>query len=129
MPHWLNIFWHWFEIKSGTQPLVPNPYYNFWSGSGSDIGELAIAGTLFGGFAGLYRHHNCHEKRCLRLAKHEYEFENGIKYKVCHVHHPAVDHTNLPTAADFAAHHAARSAPIPKAQARDAGGRFKREAK
>lgn len=38
-------------------------WYNFWSGSGSDIGELAIVGALL-------RHVNCHESGCWRLGHH-----------------------------------------------------------
>lgn len=38
-------------------------WYNFWSGFGSDIGELAIV-------AALYRHVNCSTKGCWRLGHH-----------------------------------------------------------
>ena len=50
-----------------------NKMYNFWSGFGSDIGELAIVGAL-------YRHVNCHEKGCWRLGHNV----NGTI--VCHQH-------------------------------------------
>ena len=53
------------------------------------------------------RHLNCHEKRCWRLGKHEYDY-NGTKYKVCAKHHPAMDHKKPLRAADLAAHHAAK---------------------
>jgi hypothetical protein len=36
-----------------------NKVYNFWSGLGSDLGELTIASTL-------YRHVNCHVRGCWR---------------------------------------------------------------
>ena len=35
-------------------------WYGFWSGFGSDIGELGI----IGGLVGLLRHKNCHVKGC-----------------------------------------------------------------
>lgn len=56
-------------------------WYTFWSGSGSDIGELAILGGLYG----LVRKHNCHVHRCPRLGRHPVE---GTRYVVCRRHHP-----------------------------------------
>lgn len=100
--HWFNVAWHWVEIKTGVQPLVPNPLYNFWSGFGSDIGEVAIVG----GLVTLVRHHNCHARGCFRLGKHEYEMD-GVRYKLCRTHHPAV--TGKPTVADIESHHARNS--------------------
>jgi len=38
-------------------------WYGFWSGAGSDLGELAIVGAI-------WHHLNCHESRCLRIARH-----------------------------------------------------------
>jgi hypothetical protein len=40
--------------------------YAFWSGVGSDIGEVAIIGAVLG----MYRKHNCHATRCWRIGKH-----------------------------------------------------------
>lgn len=54
--------------------------YNFFSGSGSDIGELAI----FGGVIGIYRRHNCHERRCWRIGRHVVD---GTPW--CDTHHGA----------------------------------------
>lgn len=42
------------------------PVYGFWSGSGSDLSELAIVGAVIGG----YRKHNCHWKGCWRIGRH-----------------------------------------------------------
>ena len=39
------------------------PWYAFWSGFGSDLGELAIVGAIV-------RHVNCHSKGCWRLGHH-----------------------------------------------------------
>jgi hypothetical protein len=55
--------------------------YGFWSGVGSDIGELAIVGAL----AGLVRQRNCHVDRCWRLGRHPVE---GTPHTVCRRHHP-----------------------------------------
>jgi hypothetical protein len=57
--------------------------YGFWSGIGSDLGEVAI----FGGVVGIYRKHNCHVKGCARIGKHPVE---GTPYVVCAKHHPGV---------------------------------------
>jgi len=42
---------------------VSGPWYAFWSGFGSDLGELAIVGAII-------RHVNCHQKGCWRLGHH-----------------------------------------------------------
>jgi hypothetical protein len=55
--------------------------YGFWSGVGSDIGELAIVGSLLG----LLRARNCHVERCWRLGRHLVE---GTPHVVCRKHHP-----------------------------------------
>ena len=38
-------------------------WYAFWSGAGSDLGEVAIVGVL-------WHHLNCHQARCWRVARH-----------------------------------------------------------
>ena len=57
--------------------------YGFWSGFGSDIGEVVI----IGGLVQLVRHHNCHVKGCWKLSKHTVG-----PYRVCRRHHP--DHAD-----------------------------------
>lgn len=52
--HWLSDFMG----LSGTGRV-----YAFWSGFGSDLGEV----TLLGGIAVYLRHHNCHTHGCWRL--------------------------------------------------------------
>lgn len=97
--HFFNIAWHWIEVHTGTVN-EPGPYYGFWSGFGSDIGELALIAAVVSS----YRKWNCHIKRCWHLAKHEYDLD-GVKYHLCHKHHPRTD--TRPTLEDFDAHHAA----------------------
>lgn len=36
--------------------------YQWWSGAGSDLGELTLVGIALG----VVRHHNCHQRRCWR---------------------------------------------------------------
>lgn len=77
---WHTFYWHWFEIHSGTAN-ESSPYYGFWSGFGSDIGEA----TIFVGVAAAWRHHNCHVKGCARLGRPV----DGTPYLACPRHHPA----------------------------------------
>lgn len=56
--------------------------YNFWSGFGSDIGELALIGAVIA----TWKHHNCAVPRCFRLAHHKYEIKETKQY-TCHKHH------------------------------------------
>lgn len=58
-------------------------WYAFWSGFGSDIGEVAIVGSLLA----IVRKHNCHVHRCWRVGHLPVEVD-GISYSVCHKHHP-----------------------------------------
>jgi hypothetical protein len=56
-------------------------WYDFWSGFGADLGQIALVGAAIG----LYRKHNCHVHRCWRIAKQQVE---GTQWMVCHKHHP-----------------------------------------
>ena len=58
-----------------------NEWYNFWSGMGADLGQVALIGAAIG----LYRKHLCHVHRCWRLAKQPVE---DTTWLVCHKHHP-----------------------------------------
>jgi len=60
---------------------LSGPWYGFWSGAGSDIGELAIVG----GLVTLVKHRTCHVHRCWRLGRHQIL---GTLYTVCRRHHP-----------------------------------------
>jgi hypothetical protein len=57
--------------------------YEFWSGIGSDIGEVAI----LGGLVTIARHLNCHVKGCWRLGGHAVE---GTPFRTCRKHHPNI---------------------------------------
>jgi hypothetical protein len=71
--HWLS---HFLGLDNESGPI-----YAFWSGFGSDIGELAIIGALWAGV----RKHNCHVRRCWRIGRFTVE---GTPYVVCSHHHP-----------------------------------------
>jgi hypothetical protein len=59
------------------------PHYGFWSGAGSDIGELTIVGVLVVGL----RHVDCHDKGCWRIGLHKVD---GTPYKAYRKHHPVL---------------------------------------
>lgn len=94
--------WHWFEIHTGTVN-ESGPYYGFWSGFGSDIGEA----TLIVGVAAAWRHHNCHVRGCARLGRPV----DGTPYVACPRHHPAHQGAkrNISQSAITAAHNEARA--------------------
>lgn len=60
---------------------VSGPAYAWWSGAGSDVGEL----TMLAGLAAFLRHRNCHVHRCWRLGRHPV---GGTGHVVCRRHHP-----------------------------------------
>jgi hypothetical protein len=76
---WHDFYFHWFEVHSGTVN-ESGPYYGFWSGFGSDIGEA----TIIVGIVTVYRHHNCHVKGCAHLGRRV----DGTPYVACPKHHP-----------------------------------------
>lgn len=73
----------WFLHFIGVEPRTASTAYNFWSGFGSDIGEVVI----IGGLIQIYRKHNCHVRGCWRMARHQVE---GTPYITCRKHHPTV---------------------------------------
>lgn len=78
MGFWQHLWW-WIEIHTGTVN-ESGPYYGFWSGFGSDIGEVTL---LTGMIVGL-RHVNCREQHCWRLG----HVVPGSGVRACHKHHP-----------------------------------------
>ena len=67
---------HWLGIDTAS-----GPWYAFWSGFGSDLGELAVVGALLN----VARRHNCHVHGCWRVGRHQVE---GTPHVVCRRHHP-----------------------------------------
>ena len=95
--------WHWFLNMTGTHPSGSGEWYNFWSGFGSDIGEVVI----IGGLVTVVRHQNCGIKGCYRLGRHEYEI-NGVKHKLCRTHHPAIDEHHKLSSTEVTEHYEAK---------------------
>jgi hypothetical protein len=71
---------HWFEVHTGIVN-TGGPYYGFWSGFGSDLGEA----TLLAGALTMWRHHSCHVRGCAHLGR----TVEGTPYLACPKHHPA----------------------------------------
>lgn len=78
----MHLIQHWLAYMTGSlnTPGTP-PNYNFWSGFGSDLGEV----TLLGAVGGMYYKHNCHSRGCWRVGKH---LVDGTPW--CSRHHQAV---------------------------------------
>lgn len=79
---------HWLAIKTGTCPVQGScstgagPWYGFFSGFGSDLGEI----VLIGGVIGLWRRYTCHATWwCWRHPHHQV---GDSPYYVCAHHHP-----------------------------------------
>jgi hypothetical protein len=81
---WHDFYFHWFEVHTGTVN-ESGPYYGFWSGFGSDLGEA----TIFVAIVAAWRHHNCHVKGCPRIGRPV----PGTPYVACPRHHPAHEGT------------------------------------
>jgi hypothetical protein len=95
--HAIGNWLYWFFGIGGS-----GPHYGFWSGTGSDIGEVTILGAVLVGV----HHLNCHAKGCWRLSRHQVE---GTPYKVCRKHHPSIP-SGGPTLDQIHAAHAAHVA-------------------
>ena len=102
---WFDVLRHWLAVHTGTVNEA-GPYYGFWSGFGSDIGEYAVAVTVLGTLLHTVQRTGCQvggswPRGCWRPAMHDAEV-NGVKHRVCHKHsgHPVVHHN-----ADLGLHH------------------------
>lgn len=72
---------HWLAWFLGFRAGGGNgSHYLFWSGAGSDIGELALFGWLYA----FVRKHNCEVHGCWRLGK----LTAAGGHQVCKRHHP-----------------------------------------
>src|SRR5665213_2928055 len=87
--HIVSLIWHWLLNATGTNISTNgSKWYNFWSGFGSDIGEVVIIGSLIS----LYKQHNCPVKVCWRIGRHPVE---ATQYKTCHKHATIETHKQL----------------------------------
>ncbi len=85
----IHLFATWAPFQN---PLV-GPGYQWWSGAGSDFGELTLIASVLA-VLGLVAHHlQCHEPSCRRIIRHRFhDHETGEVYGVCPRHHPARHH-------------------------------------
>lgn len=91
---------HWLAVHTGTD-APGNKFYNFWSGFGSDLGEVVLIGAVISG----WHHVNCHAKGCLRIGRHPVE---GTPWKTCRKHHPTIPDKAVTVEEIHAAHRAAQ---------------------
>jgi hypothetical protein len=104
MWHFVQFLWNWFLNVTGSRNSATTnaTYYGFWSGFGSDLGEVVI----IGGLVHFARHANCGQKGCWRFGRHNWTDAKGVVHKLCRKHHPVVD--GQITGAQIAEQHAAR---------------------
>jgi hypothetical protein len=83
-----DVFWHWIEVHTGTVN-ESGPYYGFWSGFGSDLGEVTLIAAILTPAVMAARHSNCHTRGCWRITMHKVKDpQTGVEYRQCHKHHP-----------------------------------------
>ena len=81
---------HWVALHTGIVHGGPDEFYNFWSGFGSDLGEVTLISAVgIGVYTGV-RKVNCHTKGCWRIGRHSLD---GTPYILCRHHHPSVPST------------------------------------
>jgi hypothetical protein len=82
---WHDAIWWWIEVHTGTVN-ESGPFYGFFSGFGSDLGEYAILTALTHGLWMHWRSINCHDPDdWWRIGKYP---AAGGAFKFCHLHHP-----------------------------------------
>jgi hypothetical protein len=83
--HWWLPLQHWLALHTGTDNEA-GPFYGFFSGFGSDLGEV----TIVGGLLAIYKKHNCHTRWCWRFGHHDFtDTATGVTYRLCRRCHPA----------------------------------------
>jgi hypothetical protein len=83
------IHWLWVAFQTYVLHTEHGNGYAWWSGPGSDIGEVTLVGLL----VAAYRHHNCGEPRCWRLGHAHPEHGQPVCRK--HFHNDIVPKENL----------------------------------
>ena len=64
--------------------------YNFWSGIGSDLGEITLIGTIIAIGWRVRKHFECHVDTCHKVGLHHVA---GTPHRTCWPHHPVLgDH-------------------------------------
>lgn len=75
---------YWLQVHTGTIQEA-GPYYGFFSGFGSDLGEYVIVSSVGTAVIVALRKNNCHHDGCPWLGR--YHIADG-HYRVCRKHHP-----------------------------------------
>ena len=89
--HWLA---HWLGLDNASGPV--------YLGLSGFIGDLSLIGA---GFA-VYRKHNCHQRWCPRIARHDFtDTATGLQFGLCRSHHPDHPGRKPPAARHIAAMH------------------------
>ena len=100
-PWWFHLLGlHWLAVHTGSVSTETGPYYNFWSGFGSDLGEATLITAVVVSMYHVIRARNCEVHRCWRIGKHT----TAGGHRVCRLHHPD-DHLTAQDVVD--AHNAA----------------------
>lgn len=98
----MKSFLHWWWLHLGLSG--GGVWYAWHSGSGSYLIPMTV---YIPAVLAFYWRHTCQGKRsCWRWAHHEYDMD-GVKHKICHVHHPALQGKKH-RFEDFLAHHQAK---------------------
>jgi hypothetical protein len=79
----MSILAHYLGLNDPSGPI-----YLFWSGFGSDLGEVTLVAAL----VGLFRSHNCAVTGCIRTRTFPVA---GSPWKACRKHHPHIDESNV----------------------------------
>lgn len=66
---------------------VSGPWYGFYSGFGSDLGEYTVAAAVVTGVVHSIRKHNCQTHGCWRIGRLSHDHD-GRTLMLCHRHHP-----------------------------------------
>lgn len=80
---------YWAQVHTGTVN-EPGPYYGFFSGFGSDLGEVVLIGGVVTIVLGAWHKLNCHNEKCYRIGIHHVA---GGQYVVCRKHHNQITGT------------------------------------
>lgn len=89
----LSLYWLWHPLSG--------PGYQFWSGIGSDVSEIAI----IGGAIAVFRRWNCAAPGCLRHGRHP--TADG-QHCLCRKHHPDLPNKRLTLVEIHNRHYAAQ---------------------
>jgi hypothetical protein len=88
----------WLYVHFGVKGF--GPYYGFWSGAGSDLGEASLLIAILAAMWHMFRVHNCEVHHCWRIGRHK----TLVGHCVCRKHHPDMP-DKPPTATCVAAEH------------------------